>query len=138
MKASDLREKSVEDLLDLRKALTTDAFQNRLKNFTNRLDDTSSIRKTRRDLARLITVLHERKRSPAGGGASSTSSVAGASPVKPAVAHAAEAGVPVVASPSPAPEKTAKPKKRTARLSEGAAHAPVVAKKKSSKKGEAK
>jgi large subunit ribosomal protein L29 len=135
MKASDLREKSVEDLLDLRKALTADSFQNRLKNFTNRLDDTSSIRKTRRDLARLITVLHERQGGPAGA-APRESSPAGGSAVKPAVVHAAEASVPVVASPSPAPE-TAKPKKRTARLSEGAAQAPV-AKKKSSKKGEAK
>jgi len=52
--------------------------------------------------------------------------------------QAAEAGVPISASPSPAPEKTAKPRKRTVRLSEGAAEASVVAKKKSSKKREAK
>jgi large subunit ribosomal protein L29 len=63
MKARDLREKNVEDLAELRKALTRDVFQNRLKNFTNRLDDTSSIRKTRRDLARVITLLQERAAS---------------------------------------------------------------------------
>ncbi len=135
MKASDLREKSVEDLLDLRKALTADAFQNRLKNFTNRLDDTSSIRKTRRDLARLITVLHERQRRPAGAAPSKASPVEG-SAVSPAVVHAAEASGQGVANPSQAPE-TPKPKKRPARLSEAAAEAPV-AKKKSSKKREAK
>ena len=61
MKASDLREKSVEDLRELEKTLARDLFQNRLKNFTNRLDDTSSIRKTRRDLARVITLLRERQ-----------------------------------------------------------------------------
>ncbi len=61
MKAPDLREKSVEDLRELRKTLQRDVFQNRLKNFTNRLDDTSSIRKSKRDLARVITLLHERE-----------------------------------------------------------------------------
>src|SRR5579863_5477103 len=61
MKASDLREKSVEDLKELGKSLASDVFQNRLKNFTNRLDDTSAIRKSRHDLARVITLLHERE-----------------------------------------------------------------------------
>jgi large subunit ribosomal protein L29 len=59
MKASDLREKSVEDLKELGKSLASDVFQNRLKNFTNRLDDTSSIRKTKRELARVTTLLRE-------------------------------------------------------------------------------
>jgi large subunit ribosomal protein L29 len=59
MKASDLREKSVEDLLELQKTLAHDVFQSRLKNFTNRLDDTSAIRKTKRDLARVTTLLRE-------------------------------------------------------------------------------
>jgi len=59
MKAADLREKSAEDLQELSKTLARDVFQNRLKNFTNRLDDTSSIRKTRRDLARVVTLLRE-------------------------------------------------------------------------------
>ena len=60
MKASDLREKTVEDLRELDKSLAHDVFQNRLKNFTNQLDDTSSIRKARRDLARVRTLLVER------------------------------------------------------------------------------
>ncbi len=60
MKASDLREKSVEDLRELQASLAHDTFQNRLKNFTNRLDDTSVINKTKRDLARVITLLRER------------------------------------------------------------------------------
>jgi large subunit ribosomal protein L29 len=59
MRAVDLREKSVEDLLELQKSLARDVFQNRLKNFTNRLDDTSAMRKTRRDFARVTTMLRE-------------------------------------------------------------------------------
>lgn len=59
MKASDLREKSGDDLRELEKSLARDVFQNRLKNFTNRLDDTSAMRKTKRDLARVITLLRE-------------------------------------------------------------------------------
>jgi len=70
MKAADLREKSAEDLQELSKTLARDVFQNRLKNFTNRLDDTSSIRKTRRDLARVVTLLRELDlRRPAGAAA---------------------------------------------------------------------
>lgn len=61
MRPADLREKSPEDLQELQKSLVRDVFQNRLKNFTNRLDDTSSIRKTKRDLARVVTLLRERE-----------------------------------------------------------------------------
>jgi large subunit ribosomal protein L29 len=61
VKAADLREKSVEDLQELQRALARDVFQSRLKNFTNRLDDTSSMRKTKRDLARVMTLLRERE-----------------------------------------------------------------------------
>ena len=59
MKAKDLRERSVEDLRELEKSLAKDTFQNRFKNFTNRLDDTSLLNKTRRDLARVKTVLRQ-------------------------------------------------------------------------------
>ena len=45
MKAKDLRERSTEDLVELEKSLAGERFQNRFKNFTNRLDDTSVIRK---------------------------------------------------------------------------------------------
>jgi large subunit ribosomal protein L29 len=62
MKATDLRDKSLEDLEELKKSLRQDVFQNRLKNFTNRLDDTSAIRKARRELARVLTLLREHAR----------------------------------------------------------------------------
>lgn len=63
MKAKDLRERSVEDLRELEKSLTADTFQNRFKNFTNRLDDTSVINKTKRDLARVKTILAQRAKA---------------------------------------------------------------------------
>ena len=60
MKAKDMREKSVEDLVELEKSLVREAFQARFKNFTARLDDTSSLKKARRDIARVKTLLTER------------------------------------------------------------------------------
>jgi large subunit ribosomal protein L29 len=117
MKASDLREKSAEDLRELQASLAHATFQNRLKNFTNRLDDTSVIRKTKRDVARVVTLLRERELG---------SNQAEA----PADAAAAQ---PVAAAPAPMVET---PKKKIApnpSAGEGAG-----TKKKSSKKSEAK
>ena len=59
MKAKDLRERSNEDLKELEKSLAKDTFTARFKNFTNRLDDTSTINKTKRDLARVKTLLRQ-------------------------------------------------------------------------------
>jgi large subunit ribosomal protein L29 len=112
MKASDLREKSVEDLRELRASLVHDTFQNRLKNFTNRLDDTSAIRKTRRDVARVITLLCERER--------------GVAPAETAA----------VSAESPPPAGAAKPKAKVA-SHPSAGEGPGPKKKKSSKKSEA-
>ena len=98
MKASDLREKSVEDLRELHASLAHDTFQNRLKNFTNRLDDTSTIGKTRRDLARVKTILHARTLA-----AAPAASVAAAPAPKAEAAPAVEA----------APVKAAKAPKKT-------------------------
>ncbi|AKU93543.1 LSU ribosomal protein L29p (L35e) [Labilithrix luteola] len=61
MKAKDLRERSTEDLKELEKSLAKDVFTARFKNFTNRLDDTSTINKTRRDLARVKTLLRQQE-----------------------------------------------------------------------------
>lgn len=59
MKAKDLRERSQDDLKELEKSLAKDTFTVRFKNFTNRLDDTSTINKTKRDLARVKTLLRQ-------------------------------------------------------------------------------
>ena len=57
MKAKDLRERTAEELAELEKTLTRERFQNRFKNFTNRLEDTSALKKALRDIARVKTVL---------------------------------------------------------------------------------
>ena len=62
MKARDLRDRSTEDLAELERSLSGEFFQNKFKNFTNRLDDTSVIRKQKRDLARVKLILTERTR----------------------------------------------------------------------------
>ena len=59
MKAKDLREKSPEDLKELEKSTLRSVFDARFRNFTNRLDDTSTIAKTKRDLARVKTLLRQ-------------------------------------------------------------------------------
>ena len=66
MKAKDLTERTTEHLKELEKSLAAEAFQARFKNFTNRLNDTASIRKTRRDLARVKTMLTQRLRAEGG------------------------------------------------------------------------
>ncbi len=60
MKSKDLRERTTEHLRELEKTLAAEVFQARFKNFTNRLNDTATIRKTKRDLARVKTVLTQR------------------------------------------------------------------------------
>ncbi len=65
MKAKDLRERSADDLKELEKSLLRDTFTNRFKNFTNRLDDTSTIGKTKRDLARVKTILRQMEKNAA-------------------------------------------------------------------------
>jgi len=62
MKARDLRDRSTEDLAELEKSLANERFQGKFKNFTNRLDDTSLIRKNKRDLAQVKVILTERAR----------------------------------------------------------------------------
>jgi large subunit ribosomal protein L29 len=67
MKASDLKARSTEDLQSLQASLKKELFGNRMKNFTNQLDDTSLLGKARRDLARIEGILRERVQSAAKG-----------------------------------------------------------------------
>jgi large subunit ribosomal protein L29 len=60
MKATDLRERATDDLVQLRDMTRRELFQARMKNATNQLDDTSSLQKARRDIARIETVLRDR------------------------------------------------------------------------------
>lgn len=67
MKAKELRERTTEALTELEKSLQNDLFQARFKNYTNRLNDTAAIRRTRRDLARVKTLLTQRSAKAAEG-----------------------------------------------------------------------
>lgn len=67
MKAKELRDRTDEALKELEKTLQAEIFQARFKNFTNRLNDTASIIRTRRDLARIKTILTQRARAAAEG-----------------------------------------------------------------------
>ena len=60
MKAKDLRARSTEDLRELEASLKKDLFSQRMKNFTNQLDDTSLLRKARRDIARIEGIINQR------------------------------------------------------------------------------
>ena len=60
MKTKQMRECTDERLAELESSLRREIFESRIKNFTNQLDDTASIRRARRDLARVKTLLNER------------------------------------------------------------------------------
>jgi large subunit ribosomal protein L29 len=61
MKAKELKDKSVTELSELETTIRSELFQTRLQNFTNQLDNTSTIPKRRRDLARVATELRSRE-----------------------------------------------------------------------------
>ena len=60
MKAKDLRERSTEDLAELKTSIEKDLFSHRMKNATDQLGDTSLLGKARKDIARVELILHER------------------------------------------------------------------------------
>ena len=60
MRAKELRERNDEELLQLQDEAQDQLFRARLQNATHQLDKTSDIRKARREVARIKTVLAER------------------------------------------------------------------------------
>jgi large subunit ribosomal protein L29 len=61
MKAKDLRERSTEDLAELKTSIEKDLFSHRMKNATDQLGDTSLLGKARKDIARVELILQERR-----------------------------------------------------------------------------
>jgi large subunit ribosomal protein L29 len=59
MKASELREKSVQDLTELIDERRRELFDLRFKHYTGQLLDTASLKKARRDVARIETVIRQ-------------------------------------------------------------------------------
>ncbi len=60
MKASDLRELSIEELRDREETLSQDLFNLRFQRAANQLEDKMKIRITKRDRARVLTVINEK------------------------------------------------------------------------------
>lgn len=63
--AKDLRGNEPEELLSTRKKLQEDLFKHRMKKVTNQLENTMVIRRARRDIARVNTVLAAKLRGAA-------------------------------------------------------------------------
>ena len=60
MRASELREQTVEELEQKEKELAGQLFALRLKKVTGQLDNPARVREVRRDMARVLTVLGEK------------------------------------------------------------------------------
>jgi large subunit ribosomal protein L29 len=99
LSAKDLRGNDPVELRSTARKLEEDLFKHRLKKNTNQLENTMLLRSTRRDIARVNTVLAERLRALG----------AEAAPAKAAAAPAAEA--------APAKAKPAKSAKQSAKQS---------------------
>jgi large subunit ribosomal protein L29 len=61
MKAKELRERTSAELAEMERDLARDLWKTRFANFTNQLDDTAKIRRLRREIARVKTVLNQKK-----------------------------------------------------------------------------
>ena len=61
MKPEEVREKTTSELTSLDAELRRKLWQARFDNHANQLDDTSQIKKLRRDVARVRTVLTQRE-----------------------------------------------------------------------------
>jgi large subunit ribosomal protein L29 len=72
IQAKDLRGNEPEELARTLRKLQEDLFQHRLKKNTNQLENTMLVRRTRRNIARVNTVLAERGRKPAAAPAPAT------------------------------------------------------------------
>jgi large subunit ribosomal protein L29 len=60
MKSKDLKERTDADLVELGQQIQRDLFSARMKNHTSQLDDTSQLKKLRRDLARIAQIQGQR------------------------------------------------------------------------------
>ena len=61
MKVGDIRQMSVEELRNRENELVDQLFAFRLQRVTGQIESPAKLRQTRRDLARVLTVLRERQ-----------------------------------------------------------------------------
>jgi large subunit ribosomal protein L29 len=67
VKAAKYREMSTEELEDQLDQFRTELFNLRVQNTTKELQDTSKIPQARREIARILTLLDEKRRGEAAG-----------------------------------------------------------------------
>lgn len=61
MKASQMRDQTTEELQDRERELSEQLFALRLQKVTGQLEKPARVRQVRKDLARVLTLLHERQ-----------------------------------------------------------------------------
>ena len=61
MKAEEVRQKSVDELTEQLGDLQKEAFNLRFQRASGQLENTARVREIRRDIARIKTVLHQRR-----------------------------------------------------------------------------
>jgi len=61
MKAQELRDQTFEDLRDKERDLSEQLFALRLQKVTGQLEKPARVRQVRKDLARVLTILHEKQ-----------------------------------------------------------------------------
>jgi large subunit ribosomal protein L29 len=62
MKIAELRERSVGDLVVQEAELARDLWKARFQNYTNQLDDTAKIRRLRKQIARVKTIITQKQK----------------------------------------------------------------------------
>jgi large subunit ribosomal protein L29 len=63
LKASQLRDQTLDELQDRERDLSEQLFALRLQKVTGQLEKPARVRQVRKDLARVLTILHERRAS---------------------------------------------------------------------------
>jgi large subunit ribosomal protein L29 len=61
MKVSEIREQTIEELQDKERELADQLFALRLQKVTGQLEKPARVRQVRRDLARVLTILREKR-----------------------------------------------------------------------------
>ena len=65
MKATELRELTIEELLQREAEIKRELFNLRFRRASGELDNTAELKKTRRDIARVMTVIRQRTQEAA-------------------------------------------------------------------------
>ena len=74
MKASDVRPRTTDELTEEVETLSKEIFNLRFQRASGQLENTARVRQVRRDIARIKTILGERRRAQASGATSQTTS----------------------------------------------------------------